>query len=79
MIKRGLLGLGWTLAWLVAIGCVLWAFGALHYDFPVGKTGVAWAFALGVLAALVFLRGAKRKLGTMFAAFTLVLVWWLTL
>jgi hypothetical protein len=79
MIKRGLLGLGWTLAWLVAIGCALWAFGALHYDFPVGKIGVAWAFAVGVLAAFAFLRGAKRKLGAIFAAFTLVLIWWLTL
>lgn len=69
----------WSIAWIVALGCVVWAFGALHFDFPVWKAPVAWAFATAVLAAVVFLRGAWRKLGATVAAFALVLVWWLTL
>ncbi len=71
--------LGWTIAWFVALGCIAWSFGALHYDSPVLKSVVGWAFLLGVLAVLVFLRGPWRKLGATFAAFILVLAWWLTL
>lgn len=71
--------LGWVLAWIVALGCVAWSFGALHYDFPVVKSVVAWLFLLALIAALVFLRGPGKKLGAMFAAFILVLAWWLTL
>jgi hypothetical protein len=79
MIRRGLGLLAWALAWLVALGCSAWAFGALHYDFPVGKSVVAWAFAIAVAAAVVFLRGARRKISAVFVAFALVLAWWLTL
>nr|MDQ3625458.1 DUF4105 domain-containing protein [Verrucomicrobiota bacterium] len=67
------------LAWLVALGCGAWAFGALHYDFPAGKGAAPWAFVLAVITAVVFIRGAWRKLGAVFATFALVLVWWLTL
>ena len=69
----------WSIAWLVAIVCVVWAFGALHYDFPIWKGAVAWAFALTMLAAVAFLRGAWRKLGATFFGFAIVLAWWLTL
>jgi len=69
----------WSIAWIVALGCTVWAFGALHHDFPIWKTPVAWAFAAAVLAAVVFLRSAWRKLGATFFAFALVLAWWLTL
>ena len=79
MIRRGWRLLGWAFAWLVALGCGAWAFGALHFDFPVLKSAVAWAFALALVAGLVFLRGQWRKLGAVFAAFALVLAWWLTL
>lgn len=79
MVVRVLRFIAWAVAWLVALGCAAWAFGALHYDFPVAKSVVAWAFALGVLAAFAFLRGAWRKIGVVFAAFALVLAWWLTL
>jgi hypothetical protein len=78
-LSRLLKRVGWVLAWIVALGCVAWSFGALHYDFPVLKSVVAWGFLLGVIAALVFLRGPGRKLGAMFAAFILVLAWWLTI
>jgi hypothetical protein len=69
----------WSIACIVAIGCAVWAFGALHYDFPIWKTPVAWAFAAAVLAAVVFLCSAWQKLGAAFIAFALVLAWWLTL
>lgn len=79
MIRRVLSLSFWAFAWLVALGCAAWAFGALHYDFPVAKSAVAWAFVVTVIAALCFVRGAWRKLGVIFAAFALVLAWWLTL
>jgi hypothetical protein len=78
MIWRALRAFAWTLAWVIALGCAAWAFGALHYDFPVGKTVVAWAFAAAIVAAIVFLCGAAKKLGTVFLAFGLVLAWWFT-
>ena len=79
MIWRALRAFAWTLAWLVAIGCATWAFGALHYDFPVVKTVVAWGFTAAIVAAIIFLRGGLRKLGAILCAFALVLIWWLTL
>ena len=79
MIRRGLRLLAWALAWLVALGCGAWAFGALHFDFPVLKSAAAWAFALALLAAVVFIRGAWKKIGAVCAAFALALAWWLTL
>jgi hypothetical protein len=79
MILRVLRWLVWALAWLVAVGCVSWAFGALHYDFPAWKSAVAWGFAIVVIAALIFIRGALRKIAALFVAFVLVLAWWFTL
>lgn len=79
LLPRLLKWLGWTIAWIVALGCVAWSFGALHYDSPVLNRVIGWVFLLGVLALVVFLRGSWRKLGATFAAFLLVLAWWLTL
>jgi hypothetical protein len=79
MIRRALRIVVWALVWLLASGCAVWAFGALHYDFPVAKTVVAWVFAAAIVAAIVFLRGAVKKIGAVFLAFGLVLTWWLTL
>jgi hypothetical protein len=78
-IRRALRVIAWVLAWLIALGCAMWAFGALHYDFPVAKFVVAWGFAAAIVAAIIFLHGAARKLGAVFLAFFLVLAWWLTL
>jgi hypothetical protein len=66
-----------VVACIVALGCVAWAFGALHYDFPVLRGAVAWAFA--VVVSTVFIRGAWRKIGSIFLALALVLAWWFTL
>ena len=79
MIRRGLRAVVWTFVWGVALGCAAWAFGALHYDFPVGKTVIALVFVAAVIAAIVFLRPPVRKVATVFFAFALVLAWWLTL
>jgi hypothetical protein len=79
MIARALRGIAWAAAWLIALGCTAWAFGALIYDFPVWKTGVASVFALALMATIIFVRGAWRKLGAVFTAFALVLAWWFTL
>ena len=69
----------WSIAWAAALACSLWAFGALHYDFPTWKSAAAWTFAIAVLSGIIFLRGALRKLGATFLGFALVLTWWLTL
>lgn len=79
MIRTALRIITWVIAWLIALGCATWALGALHYDFPVAKAVVPWLFAVGVVTAMVFLRGAAKKLGAVFLAFGLVLAWWLTL
>ena len=79
LVFRVVRGASWTIAWLLALGCAAWAFGALHYDFPMLNVAAAWAFALALLAAIVFMRGAWRKLGATFFGCALVLAWWLTL
>jgi hypothetical protein len=78
-MKRALRGGAWALAWLLALGYVVWAFGALYYDFPLLNAVVAWAFALAVLVVIIFAHGARRKLGATFFGFALVLAWWITL
>jgi len=77
-IRRALRVIALMLAWLIAIGCAAWAFGALQFDFPVGKAVTAWGFAAVVVAMIVFLRGSAKKLGAVFLAFIAVLAWWLT-
>lgn len=67
-----------ALCWIIAGGMVAWSFGALHYDFPVLSSAVAWIYLLGVLAALLVLRGSWKKLVVAGGSFLLVLVWWLT-
>src|SRR5437879_4482181 len=79
MIRRALRAIVWTFVWVIALGCTVWAFGALHYDFPVAKSVVSWVFAAAVITAIVFLRRPVRKLGAVFLAFVLVLAWSLTL
>ncbi len=64
--------------WVLVGIAVLWAFGALLFDFPVVKTLVAWGFLIGVVALIFRVRGGWRKLAAAFGAFVLVLIWWLT-
>jgi hypothetical protein len=63
----------------MACGCGAWAFGALRYDFSVFKAAIAWAFVAAIVAAVVLVRGAGRKLVAVFVSFALVLAWWFML
>lgn len=67
-----------ALLWTIAGGCIAWAFGALHFDFPILRVLVAWGFLAAVAAVLYFVRGVWKKLAVVAGAFVLVLVWWLT-
>jgi Domain of unknown function (DUF4105) len=69
----------WLLAWIVAILCSAWAFGAIYYDFPAFRRIAAVIFPFILLVAVIFVRRKLLKLGAVFAVFTLVLLWWLTL
>jgi Domain of unknown function (DUF4105) len=79
MIRRALRAVVWTFVWLVALGCAAWAFGALHYDFPIAKPVIPWVFVTAIIAAVILLRRPVRKLAAVFLAFALVLTWWVTL
>ena len=79
MIRRALWIIMLVLVWLIALGCAVWAFGALHYDFPVAKPVIPWVFAAAIIAEVIFPRRPVRKLAAVFLAFALVLVWWPTL
>lgn len=68
-----------TGAWPVAIGCATWAFGALHYDFPLWGRAVSAAFGLALFVAMLLVPGQGRKLGVLFGGFALVLAWWFSL
>jgi hypothetical protein len=72
--------LGSLLMWLVAVGCVAWAAGALAFDLPWAglRRGAAIGFIVCVIAA-VFLTPRRWKVCIPFAAFVAVLAWWLTL
>jgi len=69
----------WTLAWLVASLCALWAIGALYFDFPKVGPFVAIVFLIALVASVIFVRGKLLKLATLFVAFVVVDLWWFTL
>src|SRR5437016_8213684 len=71
--------IGWTSAWLVALVCTTWAFGALYFDFPTASTFTAILFVIALLAIVIFVRGKLLKLAIVFGAFAAVVSWWLTL
>ena len=68
-----------ALTWIIAAAASAWAFGALHYDFPVMRTAVSWGFLIGVLAVALLAHGTTRKLAFIFGMFAVVLGWWFTL
>src|SRR5947199_9210347 len=71
--------LAYAVAWIAAVFCVVWAFGALYFDFPIAGALAAILFVLLLLAAIVFVRGKLLKLAIVFGAFALVALWWLAL
>src|SRR6059036_3271941 len=68
-----------AIAWIAAVVCVAWAFGALYFDFPTARTFTAILFVLVLITAIIFVRGKLLKLAIVFGAFVLVALWWLTL
>jgi hypothetical protein len=68
-----------ALAWIAAIICAAWAFGAIYFDFPTTGQLAAILFVLLLLVAIIFVRGQLPKLAILFGAFVLVASWWLTL
>src|SRR5690242_5311108 len=68
-----------SLAWMAAVLCATWAFGALYFDFPAAGSLAAILFVLVLLAVTIFVRGKLLKLAIIFGAFALVALWWLTL
>jgi hypothetical protein len=71
--------LAWALAWMVAVPCVTWAFGAIYFDFPAAGSLAAVLFTVFLLAAIAVIRGQLLKLAIVFGAFAAVASWWLTL
>jgi len=76
---RWLRGGAWVLAWAITSGCVLWALGALLYDWPTLKPAAVCGFGVLLVAALALLRGQTFKIVAVFGVFLLVLGWWWTL
>ena len=74
---KALRWLGYALLALVILIGSVWAFGALYYDGP--SRLFAAANALALLAAVVFVRPCRRKLGIIGIWFAVVLGWWFTL
>lgn len=68
-----------AIAWIAAVVCVAWAFGALYFDFPTAHTLTAFLFVLILITAIIFVRGNLLKLAIVFGASALVALWWLTL
>lgn len=73
--------MGRFLTGLVLALCMVWAFGALWFDFPWawGKRGVAIFFLVGAVAVVVFQRRVGYARLILAGAFLVVLGWWLTL
>ena len=66
--------------WLVAIGCVVWAAGALFFDLPWAglRAGAAIGFVVFVTVAILLVPRWARK-WVPYVAFAAVLAWWFTL
>src|SRR5438552_16608524 len=71
--------ISYTLAWIAAALCAAWAFGALYFDLPTAGAVAVIFFVLALLIVVLFMRGRLLTLAIVFAAFALVISWWLTL
>jgi hypothetical protein len=68
-----------VIAWMAAVLCGAWAFGAIYFDFPTAGAAAAILFVVVLFAAIIFVRGQLLKLAIVYGAFALVVLWWLTL
>jgi len=78
-LKQPLKTMGFLLLWVVILGWIAWAFGALWFDCPIAASSHAVAFAdLGMVLVLLFLGARGRRwavLGAV-ALTALVTLWW---
>jgi hypothetical protein len=80
--RKGLPALGLIALGLVVVGMTAWAALAIYYSdlaSPSLRTGLAAAFALGTLAAFLFLPNRRWTLLGFGAAFAGVLLWWMSI
>jgi hypothetical protein len=66
----------------VLVGMTLWGALAIYYSDIASaalRTILSWAFALGSITALLFLRPWRWAVGMLFMVFTGVLLWWLSI
>jgi hypothetical protein len=68
----------YALAWISAVLCAAWAFGALYFDFPKVGGLAALVFTVTALGAAIFVRRKLLKLAIVFGAFAVVASRWLT-
>ncbi len=69
------------LLWLLTIGALLWAMGAIIYDFPCSAMSKFAAFGLLIGCGMIAyrIRGPWRKLLGVASLILLILLWWFSL
>ena len=70
-----------SLGWILLLGCLAWAFGALWFDFPFASWRhiLAFVFIGAALLILLFVRPAWRAKIGLLAVFGAIAIWWLSL
>jgi hypothetical protein len=78
---RVIKAIAWALVWLALSLSVLWAAGALYFDFPVSilRGPTALLLLLALVATAIFVRGRLLKLAICLGGLALVTGWWLTI
>src|ERR1700704_5050475 len=66
---------------LVGLSAITWAAGAIYFDLPIAwlRAPLAIIYGLAMLAALLFVKGRWRALGSVALSFAVVLACWLTI
>src|SRR5580765_4766206 len=66
---------------LLLLPATLWAVAALYFDVRIAwlRVPLAIVYLLAIVAIVIFVKGAGKKIGWTAAGFVLVLAWWLSL
>ena len=74
---RVIKAIAWALVWLALSLSVLWAAGALYFDFPVSilRGPAALLLLLALIATAIFVRGRLLKLAICLGGLALVTGW----
>lgn len=78
-VKRGIIGI---IIGCVLLGMTLWGALAIYYSdlsSATLRTTLSWAFVLGSITVLLFLRPWRWAVGVLFVVFAGVLLWWLSI